>query len=240
MINPVEEEMELNNDHYEVTDISYSLLNISNINSNYPYYNYPQGMIINSSFNQQLTLETVVQIQLEASTIHTNESTDNKLKKIKGYMYKGFTRVINRRMKKIQKSTNYPKMAKFELFPTVPEIYANPNIKDNRIQINEPIKNLYSKCPISTAYKKYGEGHNIEIIEILENKPQFKEINDALNLTYLEILSIFRGDGNETGINFLNELKKEYQQFIKKLEIYGEKYINQIKDLVDNFEHYCR
>jgi arsenate reductase-like glutaredoxin family protein len=217
---------------YQTEDMLLPYFNQDNMFFNFPNSNVPHF--------QQLTKQTVDQFQFEASTRHTNKSSDNKFKKIKARVYKGLTRVINKRMKKIQKSTNYPKMAKFELFPTVPEIYANPNIKDNRIQINEPIKNLYSKCPISTAYKKYGEGHNIEIIEILENEPQFKEINDALNLTYLEILSIFRGDGNETGIIFLNKLKKEYQQFIKKLDKYGEKYINQIKDLVDNFEHYYR
>ena len=217
---------------YQTEDMLLPYFNQDNMFFNFPNSNVPHF--------QQLTKQTVDQFQFEASTQHTNKSSDNKFKKIKARVYKGLTRVINKRMKKIQKSTNYPKMGKFELFPTVPEIYANPNIKDNRIQINEPIKNLYSKCPISTAYKKYGEGHNIEIIEILENEPQFKEINDALNLTYLEILSIFRGDGNETGIIFLNKLKKEYQQFIKKLDKYGEKYINQIKDLVDNFEHYYR
>ena len=135
---------------YQTEDMLLPYFNQDNMFFNFPNSNVPHF--------QQLTKQTVDQFQFEASTRHTNKSSDNKFKKIKARVYKGLTRVINKRMKKIQKSTNYPKMAKFELFTTVPEIYANPNIKDNRIQINEPIKNLYSKCPISTAYKKYGEG----------------------------------------------------------------------------------
>jgi len=170
------------------------------------------------------------------------EAQDNKTKKIKGHFFKKFTNFINLRIKELlKKSKKFSKMKNFMLLRVDSNIYTNPN-KKNNFQHLEPIKNIYLN-PISKKYKGFSSDHNIKMIEIFEKEKEFKEINDALNLTYLDIFRIFRGEENDTGIEFLSDLIIEYNKFIEELE--GKEgntmeYIEGIIDNVENFEHYFK
>ena len=167
---------------------------------------------------------------------------DNKVKKIKGHFFKRFTNLINKRIKELlKKSKKFSKMKNFILLRVDSYIYTNPN-KKNNFQHLEPIKNIYLN-PIAKKYKGYSSEHNIKMIETLEKEKEFKEINDALNLTYLDIFRIFRGEENDTGIEFLNELIIEYNEFIEEIEGKegnSKEYIEGIIDTVKNFEHYFK
>jgi len=197
---------------------------------------FPENLLMNNNSSED-TKFTSHKLKYDRK-----KDQDRKIKKIKGHFIKRFTNLINSRIKELQKkSEKFSKMKNFILLRVDSNIYTNPN-KKNNFQHLEPIKNIYLN-PIAKKYKGYSSDQNIKMIEIFEKEKELKEINDALNLTYLDIFRIFRGEENDTGIEFLNDLINEYYEFIEELE--GKEgntmeYIEEIIDTVNNFEYYFK
>ena len=161
----------------------------------------------------------------------------NKTRKIKVHLYKGLIYCLNREIKKIQKSTKYAGYNNFLLLRVNPIIYSNPNKRANKALLKKPIKYLFNK-PISSQYHMH-RNHNRKIIKILENNPEFQEIKNILNMSYLNILRIYRGQDEE--VELLDGLFGQYINFIEGLRDNpknDEDYIDAIREMIDNFEHY--
>ena len=72
---------------------------------------------------------------------------------------------------------------------------------------------------------------------------EIQEINNVLNLPFLDIFKIYGGEENDTSIEFLNDIKKEYDEFLEELE--GKEgdsmeYIEGIIDTLNKFENYFK
>ena len=207
-----------------------SQMNISN--ANHP----PISTINNNSEDTEKKFNKPKTLLFKQSTSRKIR-IDNIINIIICHNIKSVTILINMRLKELQKKSKKFSTLQNFILPHVSYkmiIFGNQKKKE---QFFEPIKNIY----LNSIAKKYNQDHNTKIIKIIEKEEEFKEINDALNLSILDIFKIYRGEENDTGIDFLNGLKELYDQFIEKLKgrednEYMAKFIN----CMNKFEYYFR
>ena len=175
---------------------------------------------------------------------HTKNSDDNIIRKIKVHIFKYAIEIMNNNIPK-----NYPKIKKLS--------YNEINvlqIQKNRAMFSKSLGEIFTEINMSPKFKdvKYKDDNNKKLIEKINKdavkKEELKKIKKILDLTFLDLLEIFKG--NEEMINKLGDVKllvdngkKGYEQFIneqKKKENVtdDDEYIKNLMNLINDYENW--
>ena len=173
---------------------------------------------------------------------HTKNSDDNIIRKIKVHIFKYAIEIMNNNIPK-----NYPKIKKLS--------YNEINvlqIQKNRAMFSKSLGEIFTEINMSPKFKdvKYKDDNNKKLIEKINKdavkKEKLKKIKKILDLTFLDLLEIFKG--NEEMINKLGDVKllvdygkKGYEQFIneqKKKQNVTDDYIKNLMNLINDYENW--
>ena len=173
---------------------------------------------------------------------HTKNSDDNIIRKIKVHIFKYAIEIMNNNIPK-----NYPKIKKLS--------YNEINvlqIQKNRAMFNKSLGEIFTEINMSPKFKdvKYKDDNNKKLIEKINKdavkKEELKKIKKILDLTFLDLLEIFKG--NEEMINKLGDVKllvdngkKGYEQFIneqKKKQNVTDDYIKNLMNWINDYENW--
>ena len=173
---------------------------------------------------------------------HTKNSDDNIIRKIKVHIFKYAIEIMNNNIPK-----NYPKIKKLS--------YNEINvlqIQKNRAMFSKSLGEIFTEINMSPKFKdvKYKDDNNKKLIEKINKdavkKEELKKIKKILDLTFLDLLEIFKG--NEEMINKLGDVKllvdngkKGYEQFIneqKKKQNVTDDYIKNLMNLINDYENW--
>ena len=178
---------------------------------------------------------------------HNKNSKDNMMRKIKTFLFNACNNLLNNSLK--------DKDLKFLNLDN--EIITNLKKDDNIKLLNTTIRNLYENSSISKKYDSYNSDNNKIIIEKIYKEKEEIETIEILNLTFLELLKIFRRNISNISIELKEKIENinilntdEYKNIIKKffedIKIQESKkneneknitdYINNIKKLIINYE----
>ena len=125
-----------------------------------------------------------------SKSLHTKFSKDNILRKVK---VKFFHKLINY-LNSIIISKNNNKLKKFK--PLIGKISQDNTINFNQKLLNSKLKDIFSLYEINRKFRLFGKNYNkIVVDKIYEEK--IKELIDVLEMTFLEVFTIFR-DLDET------------------------------------------
>ena len=160
---------------------------------------------------------------------HTKFSSDNIRRKIKVKFLNKTINYINRIIlsKYKNKINTLKKIGK--------DVSQNNGINYNKILLKLKLKDIFMNNPINDKFKLLQKDYNQKVInKIYEEKIQ--ELIDILEMTFLEVFSIFRN------INETEKLKglEKIDTVLKELELNEEntEYIKKFNDVVQNFENY--
>ena len=163
------------------------------------------------------------------NSYHTKFSSDNIRRKIKVKFLNKTINYINRIIlsKYKNKINTLKKIGK--------DVSQNNGINYNKILIKLKLKDIFMNNPINDKFKLLQKDYNQKVInKIYEEKIQ--ELIDILEMTFLEVFSIFRN------INETEKLKglEKIDTVLKELELNEEntEYIKKFNDVVQNFENY--
>lgn len=163
------------------------------------------------------------------NSYHTKFSSDNIRRKIKVKFFNKTINYINRiiLVKYKNKINTLKKIGK--------DVSQNNGINYNKILIKLKLKDIFMNNPINDKFKLLQKDYNQKVInKIYEEKIQ--ELIDILEMTFLEVFSIFRN------INETEKLKglEKIDTVLKELELNEEntEYIKKFNDVVQNFENY--
>ena len=177
--------------------------------------------------------------------IHTKDSDDNKMVKIKTYFSNSFQKFINKILR----------IVKFDKLDTV----LGENLKkDYNLELwDKSLKDIYLETNISSIYSTTNPKNNREIINKIY-KEKNKEIITIMDLSYGEVFEIFIKDIKPMNLklfqkvkdskildnslfstikNFLNKIK-EQEEKNGESEEFIEKYIKDIIRLCLNFKYW--
>ena len=174
---------------------------------------------------------------------HTKNSDDNIIRKIKVHIFKYAIEIMNNNIPK-----NYPKIKKLS--------YNEINvlqIQKNRAMFSKSLGEIFTEINMSPKFTdvKYKDDNNKKLIEKINKdavkKEELKKIKKILDLTFLDLLEIFKG--NEEMINKLGDVKllvdngkKGYEQFIneqkKKENVTDDDYIKNLMNLINDYENW--
>ena len=173
---------------------------------------------------------------------HTKNSDDNIIRKIKVHIFKYAIEIMNNNIPE-----NYSKIKKL----SHDEINVL-QIKKNRAMFSKSLGEIFTEINMSPKFKddKYKDDNNKKLIEKINKdavkKEELKKIKKILDLTFLDLLEIFKG--NEEMINKLGDVKllvdngkKGYEQFIneqKKKQNVTDDYINNLMNLINDYENW--
>ena len=163
------------------------------------------------------------------NSYHTKFSSDNIRRKIKVKFFNKTINYINRiiLVKYKNKINTLKKIGK--------DVSQNNGINYNKILIKLKLKDIFMNNPINDKFKLLQKDYNQKVInKIYEEKIQ--ELIDILEMTFLEVFSIFRN------INETEKLKglEKIDTVLNELELNEEntEYIKKFNDVVQNFENY--
>ena len=163
------------------------------------------------------------------NSYHTKFSSDNIRRKIKVKFLNKTINYINRIIlsKYKNKINTLKKIGK--------DVSQNNGINYNKILLKLKLKDIFMNNPINDKFKLLQKDYNQKVInKIYEEKIQ--ELIDILEMTFLEVFSIFRN------INETEKLKglEKIDTVLKELELNEEntEYIKKFNDVVQNFENY--
>ena len=163
------------------------------------------------------------------NSYHTKFSSDNIRRKIKVKFFNKTINYINRiiLVKYKNKINTLKKIGK--------DVSQNNGINYNKILIKLKLKDIFMNNPINDKFKLLQKDYNQKVInKIYEEKIQ--ELIDILEMTFLEVFSIFRN------INETEKLKglEKIDTVLKELELNEQntEYIKKFNDVVQNFENY--
>ena len=174
---------------------------------------------------------------------HTKNSDDNIIRKIKVHIFKYAIEIMNNNIPE-----NYSKIKKL----SHDEINVL-QIKKNRAMFSKSLGEIFTEINMSPKFKdvKYKDDNNKKLIEKINKdaveKEGLKKIKKILDLTFLDLLEIFKG--NEEMINKLGDVKllvdngkKGYEQFIneqkKKENVTDDDYIENLMNLINDYENW--
>ena len=174
---------------------------------------------------------------------HTKNSADNIIRKIKVRIFNYAIEIKNNNIPE-----NYSKIKKL----SHDEINVL-QIKKNRAMISKSLGEIFTEINMSPKFKdvKYKDDNNKKLIEKINKdavkKEELKKIKKILDLTFLDLLEIFKG--NEEMINKLGDVKllvdngkKGYEQFIneqkKKQNVTDDDYITNLMNLINDYENW--
>ena len=174
---------------------------------------------------------------------HTKNSDDNIIRKIKVRIFNYAIEIMNNNIPE-----NYSKIKKL----SHDEINVL-QIKKNRAMFSKSLGEIFTEINMSPKFKdvKYKDDNNKKLIEKINKdavkKEELKKIKKILDLTFLDLLEIFKG--NEEMINKLGDVKllvdngkKGYEQFIneqkKKENVTDDDYIKNLMNLINDYENW--
>ena len=161
--------------------------------------------------------------------VHTKYSYDNILRKIKVKFLKKLINYINRVI--LSKYHSKIKILK----PLEAKISQNNGINFNVKLLNLKIKDLFCLFGSSKKFKNIEKDYNKTIIQkIYEEKAT--EIIDILEMTFLEVFSIFRASNEENKLIGLEKLDKVIEEIKDKEK--DDEYIKMFQNVAMNFENY--
>lgn len=172
------------------------------------------------------------QINNYTNKTHTNSKKDNIIIKIKRRVYKHILNFINLLLEKSKNG----KLKKIKLRKNDTSIIASYNIKINKILLKTSVKDILS-FKVNLKYKTVYKDYNKEIIKFIIHQND-KDINEALNATFFEMIKIYRthNDNNniykdfkrlDDDITTFNDLS--YRNLYRKIAINFEKELQTIK-----------
>ena len=163
------------------------------------------------------------------NSYHTKFSHDNILRKIKVKFFRKITNYINSII--ISKYRNIINVLK----PLKGKISQNNSINFNKKLLKSKLKDIFLTYEINGKFKSFEKNYNKDIINKIYNE-NIKELIDILEMTFLEVFSIFR-DLNET--EKLKGLEKR-DSVIREIKIKdnNKEYIDKLTKVIMNFEHY--
>ena len=184
---------------------------------------------------------------------HTKNKEDNMIAKLKNYIFNSILNLLNKSFIYITSKFNKPRKNDYENeFLKIDSKITHSIKKENNLSLLDmKLKNVLSN-KISSKYSTIDEDHNIKLIQkIYEEKKETNLIN-ILELTFREILDVFRGTVSaelEKKINEINNMKEkftnigEFFEKIKKQEIDKKEkedfivnYMANLKELCMNFQ----
>ena len=174
---------------------------------------------------------------------HTKNSADNIIRKIKVRIFNYAIEIMNNNIPE-----NYSKIKKLS--------HGEINvlqIKKNIAMFSKSLGEIFTEINMSPKFKddKYKDDNNKKLIEKINKdavkKEELKKIKKILDLTFLDLLEIFKG--NEEMINKLGDVKllvdngkKGYEQFIneqkKKENVTDDDYIENLMNLINDYENW--
>ena len=163
------------------------------------------------------------------NSYHTKFSSDNIRRKIKVKFFNKTINYINRiiLVKYKNKINTLKKIGK--------DVSQNNGINYNKILIKLKLKDIFMNNPINDKFKLLQKDYNQKVInKIYEEKIQ--ELIDILEMTFLEVFSIFRNIDETEKLKGLEKI----DTVLKELELNEEntEYIKKFNDVVQNFENY--
>ena len=163
-----------------------------------------------------------------SKSLHTKFSKDNILRKVK---VKFFHKLINY-LNSIIISKNNNKLKKFK--PLIGKISQDNTINFNQKLLNSKLKDIFSLYEINGKFRLFGKNYNkIVVDKIYEEK--IKELIDVLEMTFLEVFTIFRDLDETEKLKGLEKVDSVIREISNKEE-FDEKYINDFKETVMRFE----
>ena len=162
-------------------------ININNSNSNNPQenlnFNQPQILIRPNIIDLRFLNNKRARRKKEKTLPQKSEKDkqDNKVVKIKGYIFRKYHDYINKLIKEKYKAKS--------LCQLDPETYSE-KINRNKILIlfDMSMKEVYLSAEVSTKFTKKDKDDNKEVIEDVYQDPKIKK---ALDLTFRDLLQIF-------------------------------------------------
>jgi hypothetical protein len=222
-----EDEMTPNLDNMPIYNIKSNINNVQNeLNSKYVAHNYLLGRKTKKSGE---------------TGPHDKYAEDNRVRKVKVLLKDALFRKINSEIKKKTISININgKEYKVDgLLEINQEQTTNTTVGENLRLLSTKLKDFFS-VEISNRYKNFPKNFNKLIIEkIYEEK--LTNVTCILDKKFLDSLKYFRKDkdvyDNEE-YSCLQGIEKEFEDLPKKLRKKGNdnRYINMVKDLINNFE----
>ena len=163
-----------------------------------------------------------------SKSLHTKFSKDNILRKVK---VKFFHKLINY-LNSIIISKNNNKLKKFK--PLIGKISQDNTINFNQKLLNSKLKDIFSLYEINGKFRLFGKNYNkIVVDKIYEEK--IKELIDVLEMTFLEVFTIFRDLDETEKLKGLEKVDSVIREINNKEEV-DQKYIKDFKEAVMRFE----
>ena len=271
---PIIEDKKINFEKYQIKHTEFSIIstnvnkkNEDNKNNNYKLNLDDNKINLNEKFKNNKNIFIEINLNSENKIkeknkilgrkrkdkkeigIHNKLSEDNIMRKIKSFLFNAFNDLLNESLK--------DKNIKFLNLDG--EISKNLKKDYNIILLNTKIKDLYEKSSISKKYRNKNLNNNKIIIKKIYIDNKEIETIKILNLTYRELLQIFRRNISNINLNLeekiqnikilnTNEYKNIIDKFFDDIIIQGLKnnenekdikeYINNIKNLIINYEYW--
>ena len=168
--------------------------------------------------------------------IHTKYNEDNMIIKIKIFIFNNILNLLNHSfIYIIPKFTATQKnIIENKFFKINPEITHSIKIKTNKSLLDMKIKNILDN-KISPKYSTIDKNHNKVLIQKIYEEKKEKNIIHILELTFRELLNVFRGTISAELQKKINENDNIKKKFLN-MEIFIEKIKNQEIDRKDNDE----
>ena len=168
-------------------------------------------------------------ISSKVKAIHTKFSYDNILRKIKVKFFKKLIHCINNIILLKYRS-------KIKTFvPLEGKISQNNGINFNSELLNLKIKDLFLNFGISRKFKNSKNDNNKEVIKKIYEE-NLTEIIELLEMTFLEVFSIFRASKKGKNLFGLESLDQVIEEIKNKEK--DDEYIDMFKNIAMNYEKY--
>ena len=168
-------------------------------------------------------------ISSKVKGIHTKFSYDNILRKIKVKFFKKLIHCINNII-----LLKYHSKIK-TLIPLEGKISQNNGINFNSELLNVKIKDLFLNFGISRKFKNSKNDYNKEVIQKIYEE-NLTEIIELLEMTFLEVFSIFRSPNKAKNLFGLESLDQVIEEIKDKEK--DDEYIDMFRNIAMNFEKY--
>ena len=168
-------------------------------------------------------------ISSKVKAIHTKFSYDNILRKIKVKFFKKLIHCINNII-----LLKYRSKIK-TLVPLEGKISQNNGINFNSELLNLKIKDLFLNFGISRKFKNSKNDNNKEVIKKIYEE-NLTEIIELLEMTFLEVFSIFRASKKGTNLFGLESLDQVIEEIKNKEK--DDEYIDMFRNIAMNYEKY--
>lgn len=168
-------------------------------------------------------------ISSKIKAIHTKFSYDNILRKIKVKFFKKLIHCINNIILLKYRS-------KIKTFvPLEGKISQNNGINFNSELLNLKIKDLFLNFGISRKFKNSKNDNNKEVIKKIYEE-NLTEIIELLEMTFLEVFSIFRASKKGKNLFGLESLDQVIEEIKNKEK--DDEYIDMFRNIAMNYEKY--